>query len=298
MIAIDPDKNLVYEGVSGYGHAVWPSPAILIANLITQESDLVGLPKSNNLSTADLVFREDSFDPVTRVKRGRFYDFHDGARCPEWNVQVHPMRPSEQTSANREGMIKKQLWNWHKCLISHRLKSLSNLPMVALGTANAHTLWRIVGIEGLVTGEELVTLRAKANLGVLPEIDAEKVPEVSRIKVLEAVDKLVDTVYRAGPESVVSRCRDAAAAILGAFLSRVQKSAPCKDLGDLIKIMKNAEEPRVMIVSAATIIARLHPREKPNEQIGRNLPPILEEDAELAVNCVGSLLREVDFVKL
>ena len=297
MIAIDPDKNLVYEGHSGYGHAVWPSPVISIANLITCASDFEGLPQNNDLSTTNLIFREDSFDPVTRIKRGRFYGFQDGTRNPEWRVQVHPMRPNEHRSVNAEGLIRRQLWTWNGCAISFRLKSLTNLPIIALGTANAHTFWRIVGIEGLVTGEELVTLRAKANLGALPDVAADKIPEVSRTKVLETIDKLVDTIFRAGPESVVSRCRDAAASILGAFLWKVRSDAPTKDLGDLIKILKNEKDPRAMIISAATIIARLHPREKPNEQIGRNLRPILEEDAELAVNCVASLLREVAFVK-
>ncbi len=297
MLAIDPDTNLVYEGSSGYGHAVWPSPVISVANLIIHESDLAGLPKNNDLASANLIFREDSFDPVTRVKRGRFYDFQDGTKSPQWQVQVHPMRPSEHKSANREGLINKQLWNWHRCTFSLKVKSLANLPVVALGTASAHTLWRIVGLEGMATGEELVTLRAKANLGVLPEVDEDKLPDVSKAKVIESLDKLVETVYRLGPESVVSRCRDAASAVLGAFLWAVKRDAPTKDLGDLINILKGEKNPRTLIISAATIIARLHPREKPNEQIKRDLRSILEEDAELAVNCIGLLMREVGYAK-
>lgn len=299
MLAIDFDSNLVYEGRSGYGRAVWPVPVVSIATLIDHEEALSEIPGVNDLAFANLVFREDSFDSVSRLKRGRFYSFLDGTRNPVWNVQIHPMLPGESRLANGNGWIQKQLWNWHVCSFSSRIKSYSRLPLVALGTANAHSLWRIVGIEAMINGEELVTLRLQANLGVLPDVDADKIPEISRQKLMESVDKLVETVYRAGPESIVSRCRDAAAAILGAFLWDQDPKAPVKDLGDLIKILKKPQdqEQKTMIISTATIIARLHPREKPNEQIGRNLRPILEGDADLAVNCIATLLRETGYSK-
>ncbi len=299
MLAFDSESNLVYEGRSDHGRAVWPVPVISVATLIEDGEELTQLPEKNDLSLANLIFREDSYDSVTRLKRGRFYSFSNGPRSPVWNVQIHPMLPGESRLANSKGWIQKQLWNWYESSLSSRIKSYSRLPLVALGTANAHSLWRIVGNEGMINGEELVTLRLQANLGVLPDVDADKIPEISRQKMLESVDKLVETVYRAGPESIVSRCRDAAAAILGAFLWYQDPKAPMKDLGDLIKILKKPQdqEQKTMIISTATIIARFHPREKPNEQIGRNLRPILEGDADLAVNCVATLLRETGYSK-
>lgn len=299
MIAFDSDNGLVYEGRANYGHAVWPVPVISAATLVEKGASISEIPENHNLASADLIFREDSFDPVTRVKRGRFYNFTDGTKNPYWNVQVHPMLPGESRSVNREGVLQKQLWNWYECSISNSLNSYSNLPTVVLGTKNAHTRWQVVGIEKTINGDELVTLRAQANLGMLPEVIAENIPEISRQKTLEAIEALVETIYRAGPESIVSRCRDAASAILGAYLWEIEPKAPFKDLGDLIKILKRPPEKEQMaiIICSATVIARLHPREKPNEQIARSLRPIYDGDAEMAVNCVATLLREVNFAR-
>jgi hypothetical protein len=297
MIAFDSDNGLVYEGRANYGHAVWPVPVISVATMVEKSSTVSEVPENHDLASADLIFREDSFDPVTRIKRGRFYSFSEGSRNPYWNVQVHPMLPGESRRVSKEGLIQKQLWNWYEYSISVRLKSYSSLPTVVLGTKNAHTRWKIVGIERTINGDELVTMRAQANLGMLPELITENIPEVSRQKTQEAIEKLVETIYRSGPESIVSRCRDAASAILGGYLWRIEPEAPLKDLGALIKILRRPPEKEQMaiIISAATIIARLHPREKPNEQIARDLRPLYDGDAEIAVNCVATLLREVNF---
>jgi len=297
MIAFDRDNGLVYEGRANYGYAVWPVPVISIATLIKKDVSLSEIPENNDLTSANLIFREDSFDPISRIKRGRFYDFTDGAKSPVWDVQVHPILPSESYRANKEGVLQKQLWNWHECSISNHMNSYSNMPTVVLGTKNAHTRWKIVGLEKTINGDELVTLRAQSNLGMLPELIPENIPEISRQKTQEAIEKLVETIYRSGPESIVSRCRDAASAILGAYLWNIESNAPFKDLGDLIKILKRPpeKEQKAIVISAATIIARLHPREKPNEQIARGLRPLYDGDAEIAVNCVATLLREVNF---
>lgn len=43
---------------------------------------------------------------------------------------------------------------------------------------------------------------------------------------------------------------------------------------------------------AGRIIARLHSRAKPNEQEKRGTPAVTEDDAQLALSCVGLVLRE------
>lgn len=71
MIGIDTNTWLVYEGVSNYGHGVWPTPVLTAATLIQAETDWDRIPRSQIVEESKLIFREDSFDPVSRIRRGR-----------------------------------------------------------------------------------------------------------------------------------------------------------------------------------------------------------------------------------
>jgi hypothetical protein len=58
MIGLDPNTWLVYEGVSNYGHGVWPSPFISKATLIGTDDDWKLVPASPFMNEARQVFRE------------------------------------------------------------------------------------------------------------------------------------------------------------------------------------------------------------------------------------------------
>jgi hypothetical protein len=83
------NQSLVYEGDGSRAHAVWPSPTLAIATVLCKPSDISELPRSNFLNEAKFVFREDSFDPVTRIRRGRMYK-SPGTQPQDWKVQIHP----------------------------------------------------------------------------------------------------------------------------------------------------------------------------------------------------------------
>ena len=86
LIAIDNNDQLVYQGHShGYGYGLWPQPVLSLATLVVTESDIARLPLNSHLHSADMVFREDSFDAVTRIRRGRLYKVLP-SRPSTWNV--------------------------------------------------------------------------------------------------------------------------------------------------------------------------------------------------------------------
>src|SRR5687767_14798624 len=92
-IGIHESEYLVYEGhigEMGYGRAVLPSPVLTPAWIISKKGDVVDLPESATwLHT--VIFREDSFDPVTRIRRGRLFKRADGQAQPfKWQIQAHP----------------------------------------------------------------------------------------------------------------------------------------------------------------------------------------------------------------
>lgn len=283
--------GMAFEGVSEYGaHLVWPQPVITLA-ILAEESDETLAPASENIP-GHLCFREDSFDPVSRIRRGRFYQWN-GSTCP-WNVY-----PSTNTiisgTHNINGLISVTLRSYR----AHKLSTNSDSAqaMIVLGSSTAFSAWSIVAIETITTGEELVTLKARQSLGALPDVYWAKVPTAHRHKVQEAIEKLADDYRRAGTESVVDRAREAATAILSAYLQgQGDVSAKGQDLGTLIKkLTEGAGQDRQRIIAcAAEMPQRLHSRGKHAEKEKHDdLRPIREQDAELAVQCVGVMLCDL-----
>lgn len=92
---------------------------------------------------------------------------------------------------------------------------------------------------------------------------------------------------------MIDRARDVATYALLAFLNIPKEKA--MDLGDLVKILKTKEF--AIVESTANIIARLHARAKPSEQEKRSLLPIREQDVDLTVQCIGTLLCEIGYAE-
>jgi hypothetical protein len=112
MIAIDPSNRLYYEGASNYGHGIWPSPVVSVATLIQSEVDRRSISPSGDLMRVGMVFREDSFDPVTRIRRGRLYCKSQN-QPDTWYVQSHPAYPNENGHRDQQGRLIKSLHGFH-----------------------------------------------------------------------------------------------------------------------------------------------------------------------------------------
>lgn len=296
MIAIEPDQRLFYEGSTNYGHAIWPSPVVSLATIIKSSDDWSRVPRSDGLGPASLVFREDFFDPVTRIRRGRFYIGPD-QQPQSWYVQQHPAFVDEVGSRDAQGYIRKSLFGFLPWSAFSNFKETSGSALVALGVADAFSLWRVIDIERISTREDLVTLRARSPFGVLPEIDEMALPTFGREKILDSISKAIDTAYRAGPESVIDRCRDAAQAALGAWMSQEFGEDKWRiiDLGKQIEALKGKD--RVILENSANVLARLHARVKPNEQAKREVRVPAEQDAECALSLLGMILRELGWTR-
>ena len=71
MLGLDERTKQVYEGDSYTGYGVLPLPVLSLATVIREEADFAALPVGCDLLTADLLFREDSFDGRDQVGGGR-----------------------------------------------------------------------------------------------------------------------------------------------------------------------------------------------------------------------------------
>jgi hypothetical protein len=290
IIGIDRDHNLFYEGRGNWGHAVWPSPVVTPARIVFEKEGDLKAENRRDLVGDAWIFREDSFDPTARLRRGRFYQA--GNQQPvQWHVQVHPAIPSEAREANK-GMVTKLLETFHGYPVWYRFfKDQNEQPLVLLGFEERFTIWRIIDVEYISTGEDLVTLKACSSLGVLPQVNVDVIPERNRNAVMEFLEIFTDEVHRSAPISVIDRARDAASQVLLAYTGLEGGNA--KDLGGLVGELEKEEEPKLIAINASRIIARLHARAKPVEKAKRPLRDIREQDAELAAQCLGVILCEL-----
>lgn len=304
MLGIDQDTSLFYEGsASCYGHAIWPSPFVSIACHIGLLADWARPSQQSTLATATMVFREDSFDPVARMRRGRLYKRRDGVNPSAWHVQQHPayatsghsiLRNEMATPLDTYGFLPIQLLSFTPWHVPEELLAVRHNAVLTLGSGFRCTAHSVLDIEYLATGEELITVRTRASLGVMPELIQVLIPEELRDLVLEQYEKVARAAFRDDAESVIDRCREAATAALNAHLaSNDSLFISGKDLSDLASRVKN----RLVLSNAAHIIARLHARGKSAERIKRGNTAPSEGDAECALALLGTIYRELNWAR-
>ena len=145
----------------------------------------------------------------------------------------------------------------------------------------------------------MVTLKALSAYGILPELDVEKVEERFRPAVAQALARVLDSAFKESPGSVVDNCRDAMQAILSTWLA--QNGAPDTVIGnELAKIAAAVEEApheKICAGNLGKVCAKLHSRNKSNAQRQKGYRPIVEEDAELALQALGFTLRDLAWSK-
>lgn len=283
----------IFEGDSEYGaHLVWPRPMVTLAKFVQLGSEDERLIGASENDPFHLCFREDSFDPVSRIRRGRIYKSTGGTS--DWNV-IEPQNVTIPGTHNISGMVSVNTRGYATYNLSGKPEEIPEL--VLLGSGSVFTEWSVVDVETIATREVLLTLRARHSLGALPEIYWGKVPADHQHKVRETLETLADDYRRAGPESVIDRAREAATAILSAYLQNAgDASASGKDLAELVKKLEASKKPNEgrILACAAEIPQRLHSRGKHAEKEKReNMRPIRVQDTELAVQCVGTMLCEL-----
>lgn len=296
-LGIDRDSELVYQGNNMFGACVvWPTPVVIPVSFVTADEDKIKFAKLESSGYTNFIFREDAFDPISRIRRGRFYSIDSNTQQNWWVIVTPPVQafPGE-IDENRPDLAKKTANTFYPYRISTKISEAgSNQLLAALGTEQASTLWAIVNFETIHTGEELVTLKARQSFGVLPKVDWVVVPDQEQPNIREALQTLEDDYHIASPESVVDRANEAATRVLNAYLQ-----AKGKKLQDTLSKITTAmsrlesEDQKEVAKNAADIVRLLHGRTKYAVQKIHNARPIREQDAELSVQCVGVMLCDL-----
>lgn len=285
-------RNIVYACDSNFCRAVYPMPL-----LISFSCAALQLPMTPS-GGAGSVFREDSFDPVTRLRRGRVYTHADTHQfsLPSENVYNGQYGPLVGAQPN---FVPDAWYEPLRSLVDGKM--LNHYVEAQLGEAPLVTPWRVVAIERIATGELLFTLRSLASYGVLSKLAA-TLPALddtkpSRSAVEETLSALVDTYHRQQATPTVDTARETARVILAAWIGN---EAYSKDLAGAVKLIP---ENHKLASWAASIINRLHPRGKSAERekqanAGVALRQPCGEDAETSLHLIGMPLREIGWAVL
>jgi len=295
-IGIDSDSYLVYEGNSTWGHAIWPTPEIIPAAIVEESLEDLTPKYNDDLHMMPFIFIDEGYDPTSRIRKGRIFEKTE-SRPEQWHVQMHPAIPGECRDLNSKGIITKQLVSFRQFNFNPKLKQLEiEQALVILGSNAQFTIWSVIDIETSVSGETILYLKARKTIGALPKVNYSMIDVQYHNQIKDKLNLLADDIYKAGPDSIVDRAREAASAIINIFLLSNKYIGKSKDLGQLVDEL-NKKAKKFITANCADTLAKFHSRTKHVEQDNKELRPINEQDAELAVQLVGEILYELEMVK-
>ncbi len=285
----------VYESHPDHGYRVLPPPHLLPIRFLIDGNVPPIEPHWEGL--AKLIFREDSFDPVTKLKRGRVFRIQ-GSQPSHWHV-YDPHRPNLDVVPWGRGTSQKiDLAGFERdCLPQLRELPSSTLPTVILGWEPHITFWRIVSIECNLVGTPVLSLRAKHSLGDTPELIEAKIPPELVQPLAEAMEKVEASVNRLSPIDVIDRCRDALAIAFSHKAGDMTKDLVVSINGYIVANASDKEPKEDLCSWCGRIVARLHPRGKHNERIQKKLRPPTDSDADLALQCLKTVLIEFGWAR-
>jgi hypothetical protein len=148
------------------------------------------------LGLPELIFREDDFDPVTKIRRGRVYT-GNGSQPTEWKVHDDSLSRITAQPHGYGMACPIRLFTYRRENLFHlQNKTSLALPSVILGEEPHLTFWKIVSIETNLFGTPILTLRAKYTYGDTPELIENEIPQAIQQRFFDAVSAVEASVNR------------------------------------------------------------------------------------------------------
>lgn len=294
-LGIEQHTGLVYVGSTNADTPAVPPPTVTHAKLIAAPDDWNALPGPHE--SFGWVFLEDSFDAVTRTRRGRLYGKKDGVQPETVIVTQHPYDRRGMSAIT--GEIQRSLNVYTACSELLALPNRGQGSKLALGSSRSASKWLIVQTEALYSGAVMVTLKALTAYGIVPELDFEEIGDQFRAPVRQAVAKVVDSAFKEAPGSVVDNCKDAMQVVMSSWLAQNGNGSGAiqKEVAKVASLMELVPHEKFCVANLGKIAGLLHARNKSNVVLGKGYRPLQEEDAEFALQSLGLTLRELGWAK-
>ncbi|MDR7299519.1 hypothetical protein J2X16_004889 [Pelomonas aquatica] len=298
-LGIEKNSGVAFEGMNNPDQPVRPQPIVSQCLLIQTEADWGQMPEGLHRNAHRWVFREDSFDPVTRVRRGRVYQSYGTTQPDSVVVYRDPTPDSLGKTVQAVTHTRLEMYRYIACTALLAVPNRGYGMAFVVGSGAGTATYTVVQIETLLTGDVMVTLKERSALGVIPELNEALIAENSRKQVRQALERAVNSAFRETAVSVVDQCRNAIAAVLGHYLAAEEPDKAARMIGsELMPLGTMMMERRKEVCgSAALIVARMHSRGKSNEQAIKGVPEPNDDDAQFAVHALGLVLRELGWAR-
>ena len=152
-LGIEQHTGLVFEGTGNPDIPAMPMPTVTHAKFIDTADDWKALPSPSE--AFGLVFREDSYDPVSRTRRGRLYQQTSGAQPSRLIVSAHPH--DRGLIPGYDKATYKSLFVYTSCFEILQRPNQGQGSVLALGSSRAASAWRVVQTEALYSGAVMVS---------------------------------------------------------------------------------------------------------------------------------------------
>ncbi|MGE3607978.1 MAG: hypothetical protein AB7I27_00220 [Bacteriovoracaceae bacterium] len=299
ILGVHEATRLVYEGDSlSCGYPVNPLPLISQVGLGNTFEEAFAALKSTSFHEFSLIFREDSYDPVSRTRRGRIYKA-PGQKPEQWVVIPHPAHPVRSMELTAEKQLQGQrMFSFYNQRVRSLVKDSVDLRKLhlLLGFQDGYTKWAIVSTEIAFNGQEIVTLKAINTMDVVPDINFQKILPDEQARVKDSVEKLLEVSYKSNVESIVDRACEACLSVLLAVIRG--RSPEVRGLTLDLAIKRMASDPnfsdRKMMLTAADLLRLLHSRGKVSFQDKYNTRSLNYHDAQTALDCLSTVVFELD----
>ena len=271
-------------------HGLWYEGNQSWMQLIQQHGILLPVQLPDLRGPETLLFREDHFDPATRIRRGRLYEKANET----WAPKNATPRPYADFHINA-------LYKTAACQIKGGWTAI-------LGDNNAQSYWTVVFSEKAGLDAHYLTLKSKTYFGVLPDVNRDAIPEANRQDILGALEAVVEAAPIQAPQPVIDACRNAACHMISTQFPE-SNSTGKKDLGELVtwllsegkfKSCTDAAGALVYLLEASSshLINRLHTRAKANAAAQHGTRPVSQQDANLAVDAIAFLLQDFGWAEV
>lgn len=289
-IGVDTDNYLVYEGNGAWGHGIWPSPNLIPAAIVDIADSNPIATYTGDLLHLEFLFVDEGYDPASRIRKGRLYVKGDG-QPQRWQVHAHPALFAGSKEGNGQ-MSQKSLVTFYSFHFYSKIQQRGIVePGIILGSDKHYTIWTLADVETSISAEAILFIKSRKTLGVLPKINISSLTEDQIKDINRKLELVSHDLRRAGQDSVVDRCREAASAVINCFLKGGDLSHNYKDLGQLAEPLRKLG--KHVAANCADTLAKLHSCTKFIEQKARNVRMASEQDAEFAVQSLGVILVEL-----
>lgn len=292
-LGVCPNTGRVYEGNSFSGIPLTGGIKLFPIKVIGHE---IEAGSCANLKFASVIFREDSFDPITKVRRGRIYKL-SGSQPSDWHVQDYQRKDlPEVNNINAVGFYQRLERASH--YIPHHIQGadlVRNNGIVHIGAESNLSFWKVLFVEEQFDGSQLLTLKATKSFGLIPELLDRNIPQMALISLKDVLDKIDISAGRLSAVDTVDRCRDALSIVFGALAENMKL-----DLGKGVNAYRAKElgnNGNNLITNAADVVRRLHSRGKPSEKEAYSTRALTDEDADLALNSLWFVLVELGWAR-